>query len=252
MYKSGVCRSPDSTSQTSVRNFQTYAQDDTDGGSSRERLSGKVVLIADDDEFFRMALQVILTEWLGFSEVVEANSLEEAIEQLSRRDDIELALFDLAMPGMKSAASLREIREKFSDSKIAVISGSKCRDDVLLALTSGVHGYVPKSLGASNIQHALAFILGGQVYVPQLITELDHDDVAQESSKEIDLRHKKVTKRQKEVLSLVVQGRSNKEIARILDLGEGTVKVHMSALFRNLGTKCRSATAAVGAQILAS
>lgn len=210
---------------------------------------GKAALIADDDEFFRMALRVILTERLGFSEVIEASSLDDAVERLSARDDISLALFDLAMPGMKSAASLRAVREGFGDLKIAVISGSRRRGDILLALTNGVHGYVPKSLGASNIRHALALVMDGMVYVPQLITELDPEEPAQ-PGRAPQSALDDLTPRQKEVLGLLVQGKSNKEIARILDLGEGTVKVHMSALFRSLGTSSRSAAAAMGAQLL--
>ena len=230
---------------------RSFRSEDVSNGleTDRTRASRKVALIADDDEFFRMALRVILTDRLGFSEVIEANSLDEAVDCLSAHDDVTLALFDLAMPGMKSAASLRAVRESFVDLKIAVVSGSRCRNDILLALTNGVHGYVPKSLGASMIQHALDLIANGSVYVPSLITTLDTEEqvrpaVAPQSALE-DL-----TPRQKEVLHLVVQGKSNKEIARTLELGEGTVKVHMSALFRSLGTSSRSAAAVVGAQLL--
>ncbi len=73
----------------------------------------QVALIADDDEFFRMALSTILTGRLKFSEVVQTASLDEAIEKLTARDDISLALFDLSMPGMESPASLRGVRDCF-------------------------------------------------------------------------------------------------------------------------------------------
>ena len=210
-------------------------------------VKGRAALIADDDEFFRMALKVILTERLGFAEVIEAPSLDEAVEQLSSRSDIGLALFDLSMPGMKSAASLRAVRECFRDVRIAVISGSQRRSDILTALTSGVHGYVPKSIGASNIHRALTLIMDGLIYVPSAVTEIDEDD---ENSGAPQTMPDNLTQRQREVLELLVQGKSNKEIARTLDLGEGTVKVHMSALFRSLGTNSRSAAAAAGAKLL--
>lgn len=251
MIENGACRTLEWAPQPSapVSAMQSGDPEETRIDRVRMLADGKAALIADDDEFFRMALRVILTERLGFSEVIEASSLDDAVECLSARDDVALALFDLAMPGMKSAASLRAVREGFGDLKIAVISGSRRRDDVLLALTNGVHGYVPKSIGASNIRHALALVMDGLVYVPQLITELGSEEPAQPavaSQGALD----DLTPRQREVLSLLVQGKSNKEIARILDLGEGTVKVHMSALFRSLGTSSRSAAAAVGAQFL--
>jgi len=215
----------------------------------QRRTEGKTALIADDDEYFRMAVRVILIEQLGFSRVIEAPSLDEAIECLSRQGDVSLALFDLSMPGMKSAASLRAVREGFTDLKIAVVSGSRRREDVLLALTNGVNGYVPKSLGPSKIMHALASVMDGLVYVPYLITEISAEENAQAG---IDPKNalQSLTPRQKDVLRVLVAGKSNKEIARILDLGEGTVKVHISALFRILGTSSRSAAAVLGAQLL--
>lgn len=210
----------------------------------------KIALIADDDEFFRMAIRVILIEKLGFSEVIEAASLDSAIESLSFRDDISLALFDLAMPGMKSAASLRAVRENFADLKVAVVSGSRRREDVLLALTSGMNGYVPKSLGAACIRDALALVMDGLIYVPHLITDLHEEDRCQ-AVDETQAIIESLTPRQKDVLGLLIEAKSNKEIARILDLSEGTIKVHLSALFRILGTNSRSAAAIIGAKALA-
>ncbi|PZX13110.1 LuxR family two component transcriptional regulator [Palleronia aestuarii] len=222
--------------------------DHPDPNRLRAAKGGRTALIADDDEFFRMALGVILTQRLGFSEVIEATSLDDAVDLLSRHDEIALGVFDLDMPGMKSASSLRAVREEFADLKITVISGSRRRDDILMALTSGVHGYVPKSLGATQIFHALSMVLEGLIYVPQSITMIEVEEAREPAPVRPTLEG--LTPRQKEVLELLVLGKSNKEIARRLDLGEGTVKVHMSALFRNLGTASRSATAALGGKLL--
>ena len=216
------------------------------------KASGRAALIADDDEFFRMALRVILTDKLGFAEVIEAASLDDAFDQLSNRSDICLALFDLSMPGMESAASLRAVRECYRDLRIAVISASQRRSDILLALTSGVHGYVPKCVGAANISRALALVMDGLIYVPPAVTELDEaeEEAGPAGSATPQVTPDALTPRQREVLKLLVQGKSNKEIARTLSLGEGTVKVHMSALFRSLGANSRSAAAASGARLL--
>ena len=120
-----------------------------------------------------------------------------------------------------------------------------------MALTSGVHGYVPKSVGAANICHALALIRDGLIFVPPAVTEIDEDDEeTRDSGGAPQPSADNLTPRQREVLQLLVQGKSNKEIARTLDLGEGTVKVHMSALFRSLGASSRSAAAASGAKLL--
>lgn len=214
-----------------------------------------VALVADDDEFFRIALRTILRSELGFADIIETGSLDEAIEQLAERDDITLGLFDLAMPGMDGAASLEAVRDFRQDMRIAIVSASTRRTDMLAALAAGVHGYVPKGLGANELAAAIARVLGGQIYVPPEIAERDaaprqpaaatapEDD---SGSRVLDL----LTPRQREVLVLLVDGLSNKEIARKLRLGEGTVKIHMAALFRSLGVRNRQSAAAAGARFL--
>lgn len=217
----------------------------------------RVALIADDDEFFRIALNAILKSKLGFTEVVEAGSLDEAIERLSDRDDVSLALFDLAMPGMESAVSLGAVRDVHPDMKVAVVSGSSRRADILTALTAGVHGYVPKGLGATELAAAIKAILNGAIYVPPSVAgrtpysvETGATPVAKGGADEANRAIEFLTPRQREVLLLLIEGFSNKEIARKLHLGEGTVKIHMAALFRSLRVRNRQEAAAAGARLL--
>jgi DNA-binding NarL/FixJ family response regulator len=120
-------------------------------GGSTSIGSGQVALVADDDEFFRMALRGILQSRFGFGEVIETGSLDEAIEHLGRREDVTLALFDLAMPGMKGAGNLRAVREVRPTTLTAIVSGSKRRRDILQALEAGGHGYMPKSFVFSDM-----------------------------------------------------------------------------------------------------
>ena len=219
----------------------------------------QVALIADDDEFFRMALGAILTGKLGFAEVVETCSLDEAVETLSVRGDISLALFDLSMPGMEGPANLRAVRDCFAELRVAVVSGSQNRNDVLAALAAGVHGYVPKGLGVSDLARALRQIIDGVIYVPPSIAILPANAVrdpalagrlaalpVESSCSMLDT----LTPRQRSVLALLVRGQSNKAIARDLQLGEGTVTVHMAALCRGLGVKTRTAAAVAGGRLL--
>jgi DNA-binding NarL/FixJ family response regulator len=213
-------------------------------------------LIADDDEFFRAALSAILTKQLGFSKVFEAASLDEGLEQLGTKEGISAAFFDLSMPGVQSPANLKAVRECFPAMRIAVVSGSKRRQDILLALEAGVHGYVPKGIGIKDLTAALRTILEGAIYVPPGLADLPAN-----SEESTDLPRpgnssdnggaaSGLTARQRDVLELLVQGKSNKEIARSLALGEGTVKVHVAALFRNLGVNTRAGAAAAGVRLL--
>jgi DNA-binding NarL/FixJ family response regulator len=218
------------------------------------KVQKKIALIADDDEFFRMALATILTSKLKFAEVVQAASLDEAVEKLSARPDISLSLFDLAMPGMESPANLRAVRDCFETLRVAVVSSSKNRQDILSALEAGVHGYVPKGLGVADLAHALQLIVDGVIYVPPSIADLPAQEQPAPSREAAAPPPKAalttLTPRQRGVLELLVQGKSNKAIARDLDLGEGTVKVHMAALFRSLGVRTRTAAAVAGGRLL--
>jgi DNA-binding NarL/FixJ family response regulator len=209
-------------------------------------------LIADDDEFFRAALSAILTKQLGFAKVFEAASLDEALEQLGTQEGISAAFFDLSMPGVQSPANLKAVRECFPDTRMAVVSASKRRQDILLALEAGAHGYVPKGLGIKDLTGALRTILEGAIYVPPGLADLPANSEQSTDAFRPDSNGAPIglTARQRDVLELLVQGKSNKEIARSLTLGEGTVKVHVAALFRNLGVNTRSGAAAAGVRLL--
>jgi DNA-binding NarL/FixJ family response regulator len=219
---------------------------------------GMPVLISDDDEFFRLALRSILIEQLGASIVIETSTFDEAIETMSRQPGLRLALFDLNMPGMSNWDDLHSVREFFPDVLIAVVSASRDRGDMLQALGAGVHGYVSKGLGIVELGRALHKICQGEIYVPASLADKcgaskyaattyspsTHSGHQEGGNVQDDLRM--LTPRQNEVLVMLVAGQSNKAMARQLNLSEGTIKFHMSALFRVLGANNRVEAAIAG------
>lgn len=225
------------------------------------RVCRGTALISDDDEFFRMALQTVLKKHLEFDEVIETANIDDAVEELTKAKRVDLALFDLNMPGMNNWAALRTVRESFPEALVAVVSASRRAEDILMALSAGVHGYAYKGSGVGELTAALDDICRGSVYVPpslpQMALEVERDapkadlevQAAELDEHELQLR-RHITRRQKEVLDMLVHGRSNKEMARTLDLSEGAVKFHVSALFRRLGVGNRTEAAAAGVRLL--
>lgn len=216
---------------------------------------GRVALIADKDEYFRLVLQMILKDQLGFSSAVQAASLDEALEKLSQEPTTSMAVFDRNIPGIKSAACLTAVRDCFPSVRLVVLSMSTHKQDILAALDAGVHGYVPKNIAPAQLTAALKAIDDGHIYVPPSVTAISPPSDGVHALKVVPAKRppiENLTPRQKEVLKLLTQGKTNKEIARTLSLGEGTIKVHMAALFRVFGAKSRAAVAAAGSQLLAS
>jgi DNA-binding NarL/FixJ family response regulator len=216
----------------------------------------RAVLIADDDEYFRLALAALLRGPLGISKVEETGSLDEALGRLAEASgEISLALFDLSMPGMEGPGTLSAVRECYPDVRVAVVSASQSRQDVLTSLETGVHGYIPKGFGPLELVRALKIIISGDIFVPAFLADLPaasgrHQSGGARNHGEANENVAAMSPRQREVLALLVKGYSNKQIASELSLGEGTVKVHVAALLRNLGVANRAGAAAAGAILL--
>ena len=196
-------------------------------------------LIADDHELFRSGMKQLLVDELRATDVREAESMDRALEILTNEGAGELVLVDWRMPGMSGAESLAALRDGFPEAKVAVISAWEERGDILAALGAGVHGYIPKSLPSAQIAAALQGILDGRIFVPPAMGKRDvsgGDGAAGAFKLEID----KLTLRQRDVLQELLKGQASKEIARTLDIAEGTVKIHLAAIYRALGVRTRA------------
>ena len=235
----------------------------------------RVAVIADDDEFFRMALAAVLTQRCDIARVIQTGSYEEAMAAIDAEDHVTIALFDLNMPGMSGPALLHHLRETCDHvAKVAVVSASRRREDIIETLSSGAHGYVCKASGVKELSDALGDILDGRIYVPRMLADLDRapqaapqgaSDGAAASAQAVQADTiaqvpalvaakpasdvPALSPRQSRVLEMLVNGKSNKEIARELNLGAGTVKVHMAALFAKLGVANRAAAAVAGMRL---
>ncbi len=208
------------------------------------------VLVADDHGLYRSGFGFLLRDRMGFRSVIEAATFDAALDRLAETPNVELALFDLAMPGISGPEGLSVVKETYPGIRVAIVSGSEERNDVVRAVAMGLNGYVPKSLADDEIIGALQDILDGRVFVPRFMTS---GAMAQHSAKESasessgikgdpggGATYKSISPRQRDVLDCVRRGLSNKEIARELDIAEGTVKIHLAALFSHFGARNRT------------
>lgn len=220
------------------------------------------ILIADDHALVRQGLrQLLADDELGLPNAsddlsfLEADGFDAALEVLAAKG-ADLLLIDLSMPGMAGANSLRALREAHPSTKIVVITGWEDRATMLDCLGAGVHGYVPKSFATDQIVKAIDVILGGGVYVPSEIANLNGAEAMNGNGKDKPTGSTpmvpglaRFTKRQLDVLQLLGQGRSTKEIARALELSEGTVKVHLAAIYRGLNARNRTEAVALASKL---
>jgi len=205
------------------------------------------LLIADDHGLYREGLATLVRDSMQVGKVLQAASLDETIAGLAD-PSVECLLIDLKMPGMDGVSSLLVIKERRPDVRIVVVSASDLRDDVLGALANGAHGYVWKGADREEIARALAAVMQGTIYVPSFVAQVHRDGEEPVAPTGIDLS--RFTPRQADVLTRLARGLSNKEIARELELAESTVKIHVAAIFRELGARNRT-QAVVLAQKLA-
>jgi DNA-binding NarL/FixJ family response regulator len=205
----------------------------------------KRILIADDHALFRKGLALLLADAYPKSDLRDVDSLDAALEALSG-DPVDLAILDLRMPGMNGAESLRAVREAYPDTSLLVLSASDARNDVLGALGAGVHGYVVKTTPDAELLAAIERVRKGEVYVPPQLALRSASDASDAAEAAPIIQG--LTPRQRDVLRLLARGKANKEIARELDLAEGTVKIHLAAVLRFLKARNRTEAAVLASR----
>lgn len=192
------------------------------------------LLLADDHELVRETVADFLRLQGGY-EVVTAQSFDEAFDLAQREGPFALVMLDYSMPGMDALSGLAKMRA-LARFPVAILSGTATPDVARRALSSGAAGFLPKTLAPQSLVSAVRHMLAGEVYMP---LEFLND----ESADQLDVN---LTPRERDVLLGITEGKSNKEIARDLDIQEVTVKLHVKTLSRKLGARNRTHAAMLG------
>jgi len=199
------------------------------------------VVLADDHNLVREALKPLIKRVDEGVEIIDAENFQEAQQRAADASDLKLIILDLKMPGMNGFSGLEQIRARFPEIPVVILSGSVNRGDVMGSMKHGAAGYIPKTVGGAALVNALRLVLSGENYYPSFV--FSKDESASDKRVSIDgiaNPFDALNSREEEVLTLVIDGMSNKEIARELDIQEITVKKRLSSIFRKLNVSNRT------------
>ena len=195
------------------------------------------ILIADDHDLLRDSL-VAFMESEGNIETDTAADLDQACALIDGHYTYDLVLLDYNVPGMNGLEGLKVASDRNGVHRVALMSGEASREIAEQALDMGAIGFIPKTLPAKSLVNAIKFMAMGEKYAP-----LDFMTTEPEPNDHPLL--KSLTDRETQVLKGLTEGKSNKEIARDLELSEPTIKLHVKTLYRKIEVSNRTQAALV-------
>lgn len=194
------------------------------------------ILLADDHPLFREGVKPVLLKLDRRVTLIEAHDYPSAFAAMHKAKEVDLALLDLYMPGMSGLDGVTRFRAAFPDIPVVVLSASELVEDIQKLLAAGALGYITKASPSDVILEALQQVLAGGIYVPPSLIELPAEE---EASRPINTSQA-LTSRQLQVLREMAKGLSNRQIGEVLQVTEGTIKLHVTSIFRLLRVNNRT------------
>ena len=192
------------------------------------------ILVADDHDLVRETIGSFLLNSDGITAVETAATLGEAIDIVRGEYIFDLILLDYNMPGMNGLDGLAKMKDAAGKSPVAILSGTASPAIAQAAIEAGAMGFIPKTIASKSVVSAAKFMAMGEVYAPfEFMQQTQETTVGN------------LTERETDVLRGICEGKSNKEIARDLDLQEVTIKLHVKTLSRKLEARNRTHAAMI-------
>ena len=207
------------------------------------------ILVADDHWVVRAGLAVLFGQLDEPVTVIEAAAADQVLAILAEHADIDMIVIDPFMTGVDPFKGLGDICRTKKRGSVVVFSKSNSRQHLLQSLEAGATGYIPKTASRDDILAALRWVMSGKIWIPPALLDPARSEPApppETETRQAFLQDQGVlslTARQKEVLVLLAEGKSNSQIAETLGISEGTVRVHVSAILRVLNVNNRTQAA---------
>lgn len=199
------------------------------------------IVVADDHPMVQAALRAALATALPDAELIACHSVEAVMRTLALEPaGVDLVLLDLNMPDAQGFSGLFLLQAHYPIIPVAIISAQENAATIRRAIAFGASGFLPKSLDLATMARAVAGILEGDVWTPPNVGRID---AATDDEAELASRFASLSAQQMRILSMIVDGKLNKQIGAALNLAEQTVKIHASTIFRKLGVKNRTQAA---------
>ena len=193
------------------------------------------ILLVDDHALFREAIAGMLVRSDLAPTVLEAASASEALSVLTHYRNLDLVLLDQAMPGLNGVDAIPTLQGCAPQTPIVVLSADEDEATVHDAMRAGAAGYVTKTASGHMLLNAVKIVLSGEVYLPPRYLAVSSPSGCGDAG-----NASRLTGRQLQVLNLLAEGKPNKLIARALGVTEATVKLHVSAILRELRARNRT------------
>lgn len=205
------------------------------------------ILLVDDHEVVRLGMRSLLERHPGFEVVAEASTADEAVQKaLSFKPDI--VLMDIRLSGSSGIEACQEITSLLDDTKVVMLTSYADDDLLFAAIRAGAVGYVLKQIGGSELIQSIEAASRGEATLDPSLTQRVFDEVRRAIQNEEKAAFGDLTPQEMQVLSLIAEGKTNREIAEALFLSEGTVRNYVSSILSKLGVSNRAEAAAFAVQ----
>ena len=199
------------------------------------------VLIVDDHALIREALYAVLRQLKRDAVIFEASSSRQAMDIVEEHPDISLILLDINLPDRDGFSVLRELRDRDATIAIIILSSSDDQDTVKRAFKLGALGFIPKTTEREVMLNAIELVFSGGIYIPsEILEETTSPRLTNKPATHVSLKGLGLTDRQIEVLALLMKGKSNKVIAKTLNMAVPTVKNHITVVLKALSVTSRT------------